>query len=266
MGFDRLAALASAAAITGPILFARGFRNLRKHQLITHTPTAKIRSMAMGLVELNGTVEPRSLVTAPFSGRTCVFWQVEVAVKGKYNSWHRVHQASSGQPFFLRDDTGLALVYPQGAECRLGHGVEEECVGLTMPELYASWLAANRVRTRHLWRLAILRFRERTLEEGQFVYVLGTATPKPMVHVVSEGEEPRAATGTDGDLWAGRVRQRSQEATAVIRRGEHERVFIISQTHESALAAMLGLETWAQIVGGPLLAIGGLAYLLGALR
>lgn len=265
MAFDRLAALAAAAAITGPILFARGFRNLRKRQLIANTPTARIRSMAMGLVELNGTVEPRSLVTAPFSGRTCVFWQVEVAVKGKYNSWHRVHQASSGQPFFLRDDTGLALVYPQGAECRLSHGVEEECVGLAMPELYASWLADNGVHARHLWRLAVLRFRERMLEEGQFVYVLGTATPKPMVHVVSDGEEA-AATGTDGDPWSARVRQRSREAVAVVRRGDHEKVFIISQTHESALAAMLGLETWAQIVGGPVLAIGGLAYLLGALR
>lgn len=266
MAVDRFTVMAAMAAMSGPVLFARGFRNFRKRQLIANTPTAKVRSMAMGLVELNGTVEPRSLVTAPFSGRACVYWQIEVALRGKYNSWTTVHRNASGSPFFLRDETGLALVYPRGAECRLNFGVEEVCHGLAMPELYSSYLSEANVKSRHLWRLGTLRFRERTLEEGTRVYVLGTATPKPMVHTISDGEE-MAATGTDDmDPWAARVRQRSAEATAIVRQGENETVFIISQSHEGELTTMLGIETWAQIIGGPLLAIGGLAYLLSAFR
>lgn len=264
MAIDRFLIMAALAAGSGPFLFARGFSNFRKRQLIVNTPTAKIRSMAMGLVEINGTVESRSLATAPFSGRSCAYWQVDVAVLSR-SVWTTVHTNNSGQPFFLRDDTGLALVYPRGAECRLNFGVEEICHGLSMPELYSSYLAEAGVKTRHLWRLHSLRFRERTMEEGQSVYVLGTATPKPMVHVISEGEE-LAATGTDDDRWGARVRQRSQEASAIIRKGENEKLFMISQVPERDLTVMLGLQSWAQIAGGPILAVAGLAYLLSALR
>lgn len=264
MALDRFTVMAGMAAVAGPFLFARGFMNFRKRQLIANTPTAKIRSMAIGLVEVNGVAEPRSLVSAPFSGRSCVYWQVEVAVKGK-NSWSTVHRNSSGQPFFLRDETGLAMVYPKGAECRLHFGVEETCFGLNLPEVYSSYLAEAGVRARHLFRMGTLRFRERTLEEGQRIYLLGSATPKPMSHVISDGEE-LAATGTDDDPWAARVRQRSRETAAIIRQGENERLFIISQTPERELTLMLGLESWAQLIGGPILAVIGLAILLSALR
>src|SRR4030095_12586302 len=64
---------ATAALVSGPVLFARGFRTLRTQQLVRDTPTAKIRSMAMGLVEVNGTVVPRSTVIAPFSGKPCAY-------------------------------------------------------------------------------------------------------------------------------------------------------------------------------------------------
>lgn len=265
MVIDRFTILSALATIAGTSFFFQGFANFRKRQLIANTPTARIRSMAMGVVEVNGQVESRSLITAPFSGRTCAYWQVEVAVKGRKNSWTTVHRNSSGQPFFVRDDTGLAMVYPKGAECRVHSAVEETCLGISLPGLYAEYLSSQRLAFRHLWRLSAMRFRERSLEEGATVYLLGTATPKPMVHVISDGEEV-AATGTDGDVWAGRVRQRSQEACAIVRQGEHEKLFIISQTPERDLTVLLGLQAWAQLVGGPILAVAGLAYLLSALR
>ena len=261
---DRFLLMSGIAVLTGPLLFLRGFANFRKRQLVVNTPTAKIRSMAIGLVEVNGTVESRSLVTAPFSGRTCVYWQVDIALKAK-NSWSIVHRNSSGNPFFLRDETGLAVVYPKGSDCRLNHGVEEICHGINLPDVYANYLKEANVKAGVFWRLSQLRFRERMIEEGQRVYLLGTAVPKPMVHVISEGEE-LAATGTDGDTWTRRVQERSREATAIIRQGEHEKLFLISQTPERELAVMLGLECWVQIVGGPILAIIGLVYLLGVLR
>jgi hypothetical protein len=154
------------------------------------------------------------------------------------------------------------MIYPKGAECSLNFGVEETCMGISMPQMYSEYLASQKLAFRHLWRLGTLRFRERVLEEGQRVYVLGTATPRPMVHVVSEAEEVQA-TGTDDDPWAARVRRRSQEVVAVVRQGENEKVFLISQTNERDLTALLGLKAWAQLVGGPLLALAGLAYLLG---
>ena len=257
--------LSGAATVGGLFAFVHGFRDLRVFRLIRDTPTAKIRSMAMGLVEICGEAETRSLVTAPFSGRQCAYWQVEVALRGKNNSWTTVHRNSSGQPFFVRDETGLAMIYPKGADCRLNYGVEETCLGINLPSPYTDYFSEQKLAMSYLWRMSTLRFRERTLEEGQKIYVLGSAMPKPQVLVVSDGEA-MTATGTDGDTWSGRVKQRSAEAIAIVRRGENEKVFIISQTPERELELMVGIHAWIKLVGGPLLAIGGLAFLLNGMR
>src|SRR5262245_30203583 len=140
MRLDQMSALMTMAALGGSGLFASGFRDFRLKRLIQNTPTSRIRSMAMGLAEVNGVVECRSLVLAPFSGRSCACWSVDVAVQGKKNQWHVVHRATSGHPFFVRDETGVALVYPHGADCKVHFGVEEVCAGLTLPEPYASYV------------------------------------------------------------------------------------------------------------------------------
>ncbi|MBI3539699.1 MAG: hypothetical protein HY076_05450, partial [Candidatus Eisenbacteria bacterium] len=74
---------ASAALVAGVVFFARGFRTMRTRRLIANTPTARIRSMAMGLVEIRGTVQPRSHVTAPFSGHDCAYWQVDISSRSR---------------------------------------------------------------------------------------------------------------------------------------------------------------------------------------
>ena len=44
--------LAVAGTVTGSVLFWRGFRDLALKRLLDNTPTARVRSMAMGLVEV----------------------------------------------------------------------------------------------------------------------------------------------------------------------------------------------------------------------
>jgi hypothetical protein len=217
--------------------------------------------MAMGLVEFNGTIEAGSMVTAPFSGRACAYWEVDISTtSGKRRGWRIVHRNASGNPFYVRDDTGLALVYPKGAECRVHFGKEEELLGIAVPDHYASYMEGQRLRMRHVWRLSAMRFRERILEEGQSVYVLGTATPRARAVAVSAGDELEA-TGTEG-MRSRRVSALQEETAAVIRQGEHERTFIISQDSEHALMLTLGARAIGQLIGGPLLALLGLGGLL----
>ncbi len=277
MRFDQYSMFATLAAVAGPGLFAGGFRDLRLKRLIQNTPTSRIRSMAMGLAEVNGVIECRSMVSAPFSGRPCACWNVDISLQGRRNEWSIVHRATSGHPFFLRDETGVALVYPRGADCRVRFAAEDVCVGLALPECYASYLATLGLR-RYLGRLGVLRFRERVLEEGAQVYVMGTATPHAQAFTVSEGEaivaaegeaivaaegEALAATGTDE--WRGRrVRAQDHEVAAVIRRGPYEKTFVISQDSERDITLGLGLKALAKLVGGPALAILGLGYWLHA--
>ena len=260
----RLALGATAALGAGPWFFFKGFRHLHTCRLIQNTPTARIRSMAMGLVEINGEVVPRSTVAAPFSGHPCAYWEVDVSVRGRNrNSWTVVHRNQSGNPFFLRDDTGMAMIYPRGAESRINFGTDEECLGINLPPCYAEYLREHPSALNPLVRLASLRFRERTLQEGQRVYVLGSAMPRAREHVVSDGEVV-AATGTD-DARAGRLRSLDAEADALVRRGDHESTFIISQQSERDLVFGLQWKAIAMILGGPALTLFGLAYWLTTL-
>ena len=146
----------------GPWAFYHGFKALRIQALIRNTPTARVRSMAIGLVEVNGTVLPRSRTIAPFSGRPCVWWSVDVQTlssksKSGSRSWHTVHRAESGRPFYLRDETGLALVYPQGADCKVGFDVAEETHGLGVPQMYMDFMESRGLGMRHLWAVGPMR-------------------------------------------------------------------------------------------------------------
>ena len=255
-----IAAFACLGLVGGPVMFLHGFRDFRLRRLIQNTPTSRIRSMPMGLVEVAGSVEPRSSVIAPFSGRPCVFWEVDISTRTRRNGWTVVHRNVSGHPFYLRDETGVAMVYPQGATCRLDAGLEEECLGLTLPDCYSQYLSEQHLAMSTLWRGGMMRFRERMLEPGQAVYVLGTAMPRPQSVSISD-DEVLEATGTE-DLRARALREHDRESVGVIRRGQSETTFILSQRSERDLTLTLGLRSTAELMGGPILTLLGLGWWL----
>ena len=263
MTFFQLPILATFALCSGPWLFIRAFQDLRVRRLIENTPTARIRSMAMGLVEIDGEVIPRSEHSAPFSGKACAYWEVDISTRTRNNGWSIVHRSASGSPFFVRDDTGIALVYPKDSDCRVQAQVEETCMGINLPSCYMEYMDAEHLALRHVWMLSTLRFRERTLEEGQRVFVLGTAVPRPNAMSVSQDEELQA-TGTGGPHER-RIHELQHEATAIVRRGENDDVFIISQQSERQMTTMLGIHAWAGLLLGPALTLIGLGYWLSYL-
>lgn len=264
--------LSSLAVVAGPLVFLYGFRAWRIQRLIEDTPTARIRSMAMGLVELNGHVEHRSRLSAPFSGRECAYWEIDIATRTSNRngrqSWNTVHRAISGNPFYLRDETGVALVYPQGADVRTSFAVEEATLGLGVPPLYMEYMEAKGLGLRTLWALGPMRFRERILEQGAIVYALGRAHPKAMAQSLSDEdatEEALAATGTDA--WVGRrLRDTDREVTGVLRRGEHDPAFLITPSSEKNMTFEYGLKAFGGLWGGPALTLFGLWCVLEMLK
>lgn len=264
MSGGSIPALAAVAAGYGPVMFIQGFLAWRRRRLIADTPPSKIRSMAMGLVEVNGSAVPRSQAEAPFSGKPCVYWHVDISARTK-NSWNVIHRNTSSQPFYLRDDTGLALVFPQGAECKLTDCAEEVCDAMALPDCYAEYLRENRTILSPFGGLGQLRFREYLVEEGQPLFVLGTAAPKARAMEVTD-VETFAATGTDDPaavaVRASRLRSLDGEVHATIRRGENNRTFVISEESQMMMMTELGMKSVAYIVLGPILALLGLAYWL----
>ena len=59
----------------GLALFGAGFRAWRRLRLIEDTPTSRVRSMALGRVELAGSAVGKADLEAPFTGTPCVYYR-----------------------------------------------------------------------------------------------------------------------------------------------------------------------------------------------
>ena len=247
-----------AVVSTGSIVFARALRELRRRWHVDNTPRSHIGWMAMGLVEVEAKIVHGSDHRAPFSGLPCAYWEVTVERLLMPGVWLIVHRNRSDHPFFVRDDTGVALVLPKGAEIRGLESFGETCFGNALPAYYAQYLKEHHLGAHHRWELSQFRFTERRFEENVSLFLLGTAVPGSMTVAVSQDADV-AATGTDGP-HEHRIRELQTQTVATIRQGESDRLFIISQQSERC---ELGPEWWSRVIGGPVLALVGLCWWLG---
>lgn len=112
------------------------FRTLHKKRLIDDTPTSKTQGVFIGLAELKGTAESDAPLTSYLAGVHCVqfSWQIdehwqrtvtETYTDSKGNiqtrtrtesGWTRVAGGNEAIPFYLKDDTGIIRIVPEGAQ------------------------------------------------------------------------------------------------------------------------------------------------------
>ena len=176
-------ALAFVGSFAGVYLFYRGFRLLQRKRLILNTPASKIRSAAMGMVEINGlTVGPYTIL-APITGVPCYYfhtmawqWQQE----GRNSKWVKVADESLHVPFFLDDNIGRVLVNPQGAEMDIHRDFHDEfSTGLfssnfEMPPNIDDFLVRHGVSTDKK-----IKIDEYCIKPKNSLFVLGTLAQNP---------------------------------------------------------------------------------------
>ncbi len=93
-----------------------GFHFLRLKRYIENTPTSKARSLAMGLVELQGRAVRKYALVSPVSQLPCVYYRLRKYRRDSKNNWRLSHSTDSGHvPFYLEDDTGKVTIDPRGA-------------------------------------------------------------------------------------------------------------------------------------------------------
>ena len=144
---------AAIGAVVGVVLFVRGFQMLRVKRLILNTPTSKVRSASMGLVEINGLAKGPSTIPAGITAEACyyyraVIWQLRQS--GKNQEWKQVACESLYVPFFVEDATGQLLIDPQGADFDIARNFKDEFDRSffssnrnVLPENVANFLARN---------------------------------------------------------------------------------------------------------------------------
>jgi hypothetical protein len=191
-------------------MFYRGFRLLQRKRLILDTPTAKVRSAAMGLVEVNGLAAGPYTITAPITAMPCYFYRTtawQLQQRGKNREWVKVADESLHVPFFLDDNTGRVLVDPTGAEMDIHRDFQEEFSNSffsTAPEVpsnVASFLTRHGVSTDKK-----IKIEEHCIKPKNALFVLGTLAENPGIDVCPvpiRDETPANASGFSGPVLTG---------------------------------------------------------------
>jgi len=167
----------------GVYLFIRGFVLLRRRRLILDTPSSKIRSASMGMVEVNGLAVGPYTMTAPITLRSCYYYRTlvwEWKRRGRSSQWVKVASECLHVPFFLDDNTGRVLVDPRGAELDLHRDFEQEfCDSFfttkdPAPDNVRSFLARHGVATSNK-----IKVQEFCIKPKNALFILGTLTDNP---------------------------------------------------------------------------------------
>jgi hypothetical protein len=161
----------------GLFLFYRGFRMLQRKRLILNTPTSKIRSASLGLVEISGLADGPYTIPAPITGRSCYYYRTqawELRKSGKSEEWKQVADESLHVPFYVDDNTGKLLVNPQGADLDLHRDFHQEyrnsiMFGKEMPDPVRRFLARHGVSGEHK-----VRVDEYCIKPKNALFILGT--------------------------------------------------------------------------------------------
>ena len=212
--------------ITGCL--AGAFTVLRKKRVIDDLPTSKTQGVFIGLTELKGTAESEHPFIGYLSGVKCVSynWRVEeewrrtvtqthtdskghVTTSTRTESgWKQVADGGEKGPFYLKDDSGLIQVVPDGANVT-DNSVFSRTVTPADALYYSQGPQMTIANSTHH-----RRFSERALPLHAVLYVLGQARErqdtvaaeiaqdkKSQMFIISTKTEKQISRGYAGWFW-----------------------------------------------------------------
>lgn len=228
--------------LIGSILFIVGVYFQRKKRLIADTPTSKIRSLAMGLVEIFGQVIPvkSNVFKSPFTDNDCVYFRYtieEYKSSGKNSHWVTIKKEEQRTVFYLKDETGMVLVDPTGAQIDAKKDFEfQSSLGKDPPEQVIRFLTAHHLSHEGFLGLnKTMRYQETIIAPNDSVYIMGTA-----------GANPRKKEGHTDHV-----------ESIMIQKGAIQKNYYISDKPEKQILTQLTLATYATAGCGIILIIIG---------
>ncbi len=233
--------------VFGITLFVKGLLWFRLRMMVENMPTSKVRSLAMGLVEVCGEAvqAEKKVLKSPLTGNDCVYYSYkieELRQEGKHSRWMTVRKGEDRVKFFLRDDTGSVLVDSEGAKIEIPADFQFQTGwGKTIPENVVSFMEHEGLAYKSFLGMGkSMRFAEHFIAPGDKLYIMGTAGDNPHV------EEGTAKRGHEDIM---------------IRKGNNEKLFYISDSCEKDLLKRLRWKSLGGIFGGIGLIAGCLAFI-----
>ncbi len=114
----------------GLYYFYKGFKTFREYRVVEDTPEARIRSVPMGLVDIQGQAVGEETLLSPLTHTPCYLCQVNIEQwhtdsKGG-GSWKHYATDLQSVKFYLQDASGKVLIDATGAELDLAAGAKRE--------------------------------------------------------------------------------------------------------------------------------------------
>ena len=222
--------------VLGLFLVYHGFGLWKRARLIEDTPTEKVRSVAVGRTELEGTVaEYERSVEPAYHDEDCVYvdWEAErYDDTGDNEGWRTVADGTEALPFYLDDGTGRMLVRADRDEPTVDIQDDPHTyrrtfgTGESPPEAVSAYVdryrkrgesgtaeAADGALDQAMETVSELgasgdplgattdrrRFTQRVLPVGADAYVFGAATEREEAGTEG-GQERKLALGRDGSM------------------------------------------------------------------
>ncbi len=264
MAVENLAASApccfcsAIALIAGLAALGEGSREYLLVRKIRNTPTSKVRSAAVGLVELAGKAVPTEEMKSPVTKNASAYWHVlaqyyhQSSHRGHDTSeWVTFYSKSSAARFYVEDDTGRMLIDPAGGEIRIkpdfsfeGHLSDKTFFGL-IPQRQLDAQVLGYLKENPDAEQAFkahggqnIRLYEYFLAPKDDIYVLGSAKPL-------EGASSEVA-----------------HENLMVVRDKSEKILLVSDSSEKALTGSIGITSWVVLLFGLLLTAAAFIALL----
>lgn len=151
------------ALVIGLLVLTYAFSVWREKRLIENIPTSKVRSLAMGLVEVKGVARPKAALKSPVTMTACTYYRYKIEKyvrSGKSSHWSVVDQGASTNYLYVEDETGKILADPVDADVQIGR--DYQWTG-TKPGTGWGIFGGDKMRYSEWW-----------IVEGEPVYVIGT--------------------------------------------------------------------------------------------
>ena len=142
-----------------------GFRSLQVKRHMENLPTSKVRSVAMGMVEVQGYARRKYALVSPMTHQPCVFYRLRKYQRDdESHPWQEYSSTDCGPiPFDLQDDTGRLAIDPAGATIKTKH--RQEGISTSASLVFSALGCSD---TNDKWV-------EEIIPEGTFIYVTGFA-------------------------------------------------------------------------------------------